>query len=223
MWAGVGEARALQTRLQISTTAASGPTSFLFLSSQCSQNPPALEVWDLGLLFPVQACGSVSPACSEDGRQHQDSLAVKVVCRWTLAVLSCSLLFFLSPSGRSQRAEQHSHQTPGEALDQPIPLRLPQHRGGKARRSLLPAVLLHSPSSAQQHSQSNRCLIPLSSPLFPRHRATVKYPELALHPSLESDIGLERSLRKQKGCSAAPGGTSLPVLWAVCCCSQQAT
>lgn len=46
---------------------------------------------------------------------------------------------------------------------------------------------------------------------FPWHRATAKYPELALHLSLEQGIWLERSSRKWKGCSADPGGSSLPV------------
>lgn len=88
-----GEAQDLQTRLQVSTTAASGPKSCLFLSLWCLQSPPAPEecgIWDFWVQFPVQVRGSVSPACSEGVRWHQDSLAVEVACCWTLTLLSHS-------------------------------------------------------------------------------------------------------------------------------------
>lgn len=82
-------------------------------------------------------------------------------------------------------------------MDQLIPLCLPQHRGGEAQCSLLPAVLEHSLSSAQQHSRSNLCFLPLGYLLCSLAQSTSKYPDLALQPSLKRDIWLQRSRKDE--------------------------
>lgn len=88
----------LQTRLQVSTVAAFGPVSFLFLL-WCPQSLSAPEEFGTGSFcaqLPMQARGSVSPACSGDWRQHQVSVTIKVVCCCAQSAVSCAVTLLSS-------------------------------------------------------------------------------------------------------------------------------
>lgn len=52
-------------------------------------------------------------------------------CLLRLTSLPCLCLVSALPAGRAGGAEQHSHQAAGAAVDQHLPLCLPQHRGGQ--------------------------------------------------------------------------------------------